>query len=363
MKKALLLLLIPFSSLHAQTEQIKVPAEVMQKIYKEIKTPHKYGLVMVPSNKSKKLDCPSVFRKGKKWYMTYLIYDGRGYETWLARSKDMLHWKNMGKIMSFSDTTNWDLNQKAGYIALQDFTWGGSYVFNKFDNRYWMTYFGGYNKGYEAGMLSIGVAYTDKDPTKVHEWNRLSKPVLTPTDKDVRWWENNTMYKNSVIWDKNKITGYPFVMYYNAKGDSIKPKLGAERIGMAVSNDMINWQRFGKDPVINHHRGISGDAYIQKIDSVFVMFYFGAFWPKGRKDAFNRFACSYDLVNWTDWDGEDLIKPSEPYDEVFAHKSFVIKYKGVVYHFYCAVDKDDNRGIALATSIDLEKSDLLFIKK
>ena len=41
------------------------------------------------------------------------------------------------------------------------------------------------------------------------------------------------------------------------------------------------------------------DDYIQKIGNVYVMFYFGAFWP-GTKGAFNRFACSYDLVNWTD---------------------------------------------------------------
>jgi len=37
---------------------------------------------------------------------------------------------------------------------------------------------------------------------------------------------------------------------------------------------------------------------------------FRAFWPTRKDaDAFNRFACSYDLVNWTEWEGEDLIKP------------------------------------------------------
>ncbi|KAA6329633.1 hypothetical protein EZS27_021586, partial [termite gut metagenome] len=61
----------------------------------------------------------------------------------------------------------------------------------------------------------------------------------------------------------------------------------------------------------------------------------------------------YDLVNWTDWDGDDLIAPSEPYDEVYAHKPYVIKHDGVVYHFYCAVDKNNRRCIAVATSKDL----------
>jgi hypothetical protein len=169
------------------------------------------------------------------------------------------------------------------------------------------------------------------------------------------------MYKSSVLWDKKKTTGYPFVMYYNARGDSINPKRGAERIGMAVSEDMIRWHRFGRNPVINHHIGISGDAVIQKMGDVWVMFYFGAFWPTRKDaDAFNRFACSYDLVNWTEWEGEDLISPSEPYDNWFAHKSCVVKHNGVVYHFYCAVNKQEDRGIAVAASVDLGKSQKTF---
>ena len=348
-----------FISIHAQSGKNIVPEQVMQKIYNEVKTPYKYGLVMVPPDGSKKMDCPTVFRKGKKWFMTYIIFDGRGYETWMAQSDDLLNWANMGRIMSYSDSTTWDANQKAGYNALEDYNWGGNYELNKFQGKYWMSYFGGNTRGYEAGQLSIGIAFTDKDPSMLHEWKRLENPVLKTTDKDVRWWENHTMYKSSVIWDKTKTTGYPFIMYYNANGDSLNSKRGAERIGMAVSNDMIHWQRFLKDPVLDHHAGITGDAYIQKIDDVWVMFYFGAFWPK-TGGAFNRFACSYDLANWTDWTGKHLIQPSEPYDEVFAHKSFVVKYNGVVYHYYCAVNKADYRGIAVATSVDLGKSKLEF---
>ena len=68
----------------------------MQHIYEEVKAPYKYGLVITPENDTKKIDCPSVFRKGKYWYMTYILFDGRGYETWLAKSKDLLDWKNIG---------------------------------------------------------------------------------------------------------------------------------------------------------------------------------------------------------------------------------------------------------------------------
>ena len=70
---------------------------------------------------------------------------------------------------------------------------------------------------------------------------------------------------------------------------------------------------------------------------------------------------SKDMVNWTDWTGDNLIEPSEPYDELYAHKSFVLKHKGVVYHYYCAVNKKEQRGIAVATSKDLGKSNINFI--
>jgi predicted GH43/DUF377 family glycosyl hydrolase len=343
-----------------------VSPEKMETVYNEIKTPYKYGLIMVPPNEYKKLDCPSVFRQDGKWYMTYIIYDGkaghdgRGYETFLATSDDLLHWNSLGKVLSFTDTTDWDCNQKAGYISLQDYKWGGSYSLEKYDGKYWMSYFGGNSRGYEAGVLKLGIAYTKEDPALPHIWNRFQEPVLTPHDKDVRWWENSTMYKSSIIRDKENLTGHKFVMYYNARGDSINPARGAERIGMAVSEDMVTWKRFSTNPVINHHKGISGDPYIQKIDDVYVMFYFGAFWGKNKATAFNRFACSYDLQNWTDWNGEDLIHPSEEYDGLFAHKSFVVKYNGVVYHFYNAVNKKQDRGIALATSQDLGHSSISF---
>lgn len=358
---------VALSSFSAFAQEIKNPVSQteMEKIYQEVKTPYKYGLVMVPTDKDHKMDCPTIFRKGKDWYMTYLIFSGRGYETWMAKSKDLLHWENLGKLMSFEDSGKWDDNQKAGYNALLDMKWGGSYHAKTFDGRYWMSYFGGKEKGYEVEPLSIGMAYTNQHPSIVQEWNRLSKPVLSSSDQDVRWWENrNKLFKSTVIEDKSRLTGHRFVMYYNAVGDSLtnnKKTRWYERIGMAVSDDMINWKRFQKNPVVHHPVGITGDAVIQQIGKNYVMFYFGAFW-QDRKGSFNRFAVSKDLVNWTDWNGDNLIESSEKYDELYAHKSFVLKHKGVVYHFYCAVNKQDQRGIAVATSKDLGKSKVNFVQ-
>ena len=321
-----------------------IPQNEMVKIYNTVKTPFKYGIVLKHPDSTKKVDCPTIFMKDSIWYMTYVVFDGQGYETWLAESNDLLKWKSKGKILSFTENT-WDSNQKAGYISLVNTQWGGDYSVEKYKNKYWMTYIGGASKGYEKGILKIGLANTSI-LSKVNEWNRINAPIMSPEDKDARWFDNNKIFKSLIIRDNDRLTGHSFVMYYNAKGENAD----YESIGMAVSNDMLNWRRFGENPLITRRKGICGDAQITKIGDIYVMFYFGAFWKPG---AFNRFACSYDLINWTDWDGEDLIKSSEDYDEKYAHKPWVLKWNGIVYHFYNAVG-DSGRVIALATSKNLK---------
>jgi len=61
-------------------------------------------------------------------------------------------------------------------------------------------------------------------------------------------------------------------------------------------------------------------------------------------------ACSKNLVDWTVWDGEPLIRPEFAWENVHAHKPWVIKHDGRVYHFYCAVNNKNERYIALAVS-------------
>lgn len=318
---------------------------VMEQIYGEIKTPYKYGVVFKHPDSTKLMDSPTIFRDNDIWYMTYIVFDGNGYETWIAESDDLIHWKSNGKILSFSDNS-WDANQKAGYMSLVDINWGGNYGVEKFQDKYWMSYLGGKTKGYESGVLGVGIA-NSTTLTGAQEWNRLTRPVLNPTDTQAQWFDNKVIYKSLIIHDTERRTGHSFIMYYNAKGDTAD----YESIAMAVSDDMVNWKRFGIKPVITKYKGICGDAQIAKINGMYVMFYFGAFWKPG---AFERFACSYDLINWTDWSGEDLVSSSEAFDETYAHKPWVIKWNGTVYHFYNAVGKQ-GRVIALATSKDLSK--------
>jgi predicted GH43/DUF377 family glycosyl hydrolase len=326
-----------------------VDTHTMRQIYEEVKTPFKFGIILRGDSPNELVDCPSLFRRDGHWYMMYVAITGKlGYQTFLARSDDLLRWQKLGRVLSFTATNQWDAWQADGGIALCDYHWGGSHELESFNGRNWLSYIGGALPGYETDPLSIGLAWTD-NPAAVREWKRLTvNPVLSPKQTDARSFETKTLYKSQIIHDEAQSLGWPFVMFYNGKAQN-----GFERIGMAVSRDLTHWTRYGTNAVIVNgaaqQRGISGDPQIVKIGNVWTMFYFGAFWqPK----AFDTFACSYDLVHWTKWDGSHLIEPSESFNQTYAHKPWVLKWNGVVYHFYCAVG-DAGRVLALATSRDL----------
>lgn len=48
--------------------------------------------------------------------------------------------------------------------------WGGSYEWEKYDDKYWMSYFGGDSKGYEVGVLLIGMVYIKEVLVKLYEF-------------------------------------------------------------------------------------------------------------------------------------------------------------------------------------------------
>lgn len=374
-KRLVLLSLLIFGGITAFAQ--KISKNVMQKIYDEVKTPYKYGMVVAPKDNYHQIDCPMVYREGGKWFMTYVVYngkdgtDGRGYETWLATSDDLLQWKTLGRLLCYADK-GWDMNQRAGYPALIDWTWNGSYEMAKYKGRHWMSYFGGEGTGYEAihKPLNMGMASTKGDITQAHPWETSPSPVLSINDKSAQWWEKLTHYKSTVYWDKNKTLGKPFVMFYNAGGINPANQLKAERIGIALSSNMTSWRRLPLrtakrktgNPVFFHEAPgiITGDAQIVKFPHYYVMFYFSAYNPERKYNAYNTFAVSRDLVNWQDWEGADLVYPSKPYDDMFAHKSYVLKHQGVVYHFYCAVNHAGQRGIAVATSVPMGRSQVSF---
>ena len=97
---------------------------------------------------------------------------------------------------------------------------------------------------------------------------------------------------------------------------------------------------------VNALMRINGDPQIVLIDGYYVMFYF----IHSDKATYNTFAVSENLTDWTVWDGTALMKSEYEWENVMAHKQWIIKENDIVYHYYCAVNDKNERFIALAVS-------------
>ena len=338
--------MIPFKHVDAAP----VTREEMEAIYEKIKTPYKYGAVMKMENDY--TDSPSVFKYDGRWYMYYISISKdcnvSGYETHLAVSDDLLHWEKVDTIFRRNEENHWDSKQCAGYAAYMDIDWEGSNALQPVNGKYYISYLAGNSDGYEPDPLYMGLASSE---TPIIEFKRFPEPILKPEDPDAREHETCTLYRSFLFEDEARTTGYRYVNAYNGKAMNHK-----ERIFLAVSEDGENWERYGDAPVIDDvtpdpdNMVISGDPQIYKIGDIYVMFYFQ--FP-GKVGARDTFACSRDLIHWTRWHGEPLIAPVEEWENVHAHKPWVVVDQGVVYHFYCACNRNNQRFIAVATSREL----------
>lgn len=338
------MIMVPFKNLDLS----QVSQETMEIIYEKIKTPVKHGAVIKWENDW--TDSPTIFKKDDKYYMYFIAisknYEVSGYETHLAESSDLLNWKYVGPIFRRNEFNRWDSKQCAGYTVFYDIDYDGSCELQKVDGHYYISYLAGNSDGYEPDPLYMGMARTD-DPTDADGFIRFDNPILKPEDDDTREKEDKTLYKSCMFEDVLNVTGYPYVNIYNAKAQD-----NTERIYLAVSKDGENWERYGDKAVLDMSiidplTVIAGDPQIIRIDDVYVMLFFHFTSGKG---AYDTFACSHDLINWTVWNGEPLIKPTEEWENIHAHKPRFVRHNGTNYHFYCASNDKNERFIAVATS-------------
>lgn len=70
------------------------------------RTPYKYGkLVLAASGTpgsfdAKSVDCPFVFSANGRFYLCYVGFDGTGYQTGLAESRDLVTWTDRRLILA-----------------------------------------------------------------------------------------------------------------------------------------------------------------------------------------------------------------------------------------------------------------------
>lgn len=320
----------------------------MNQVYNQLATPYKQGAVL--KFEDKLCDSPSVFQLNGKWYMTYITIDkdvsSSGYSSYIAESDDLLNWHPITCILDRKEDNFWDSKQVAAYAAFVNNDFDGDFSIKPLNGKYYFSYLGGNLNGYETDPLMMGLAYTD-NIVDAQSYHRLPNPILRPDDKDAREGENLTLYKSQLFVDEAETLGYRFVNAYNAKGSK-------ESIFLAVSNDGVNWKRYGNSPIIwddskEKNIQINGDPMILKMNDMYVMVYF--ILKNGK--AYNTFAVSKDLIHWTKWQGKPLIESQYEWENMYAHKSSVVVKDGVVFHYYCAVNSLGERFIALATSKEL----------
>jgi hypothetical protein len=259
----------------AKPEGRVVDDAAMQKVYDEVKTPFKFGVILKGGETNELVDCASVFRSGEHWYMMYVAISNKvGYQTYLASSDDLLHWTKLGMILPFS-TNGWDAWQADGGIALANTRWDGTHELEKFDGKYWLSYIGGAKQGYETDPLSIGMAWTT-EPAAAKTWHRLEQnPVLSPHQSDIRSFEQKTLYKSQIIHDSSESLGWPFVMFYNGKFKNGHGHLESFRNGprgrqwrslnewhQRRSANRENWRRVG-DVLFRRRLAAQGVRYVR----------------------------------------------------------------------------------------------------
>jgi predicted GH43/DUF377 family glycosyl hydrolase len=318
---------------------------------------HYYPDLIIPANPGiegfedvKMTDVPTVFQvKGSdRWLMTFIGFDGMGYQSFVAESKDLIHWGNRQLAMGYGPEGEFD----HGGVVL------GAYLYKDYDIKaprmlknkkgYYYSLYGSYPRqgGYELRPGYEGIAMS-RDGIS---WERAkNEPILSVHQEDCGTWEKDCIYQPWLLEHKGK-----YYNFYNAAEGHI------EQSGLALSDNLLDWSRYEHNPVIpngpegSFNEKFSSDPKVFRDRDHWVAFFFGV----GKGGAHIMVAFSRDLYNWQ-VDPEPLYKAGgnpSGIDGRYAHKiSLVWNPEDETYYmFYCAVDQKGTRGIGLITSNPLE---------
>jgi beta-xylosidase len=287
-------------------------------------------------------DCPLVWERDGRWQMWYTGFDGRGYQTALAVSDNLVHWEPRGLVMGYGKPGAFDHGGVTfGGLLLESYDLRAPRRPKRHQGKHWALY-GCYPRqgGYELRPGAEGAAWSEDGRT----WQRLSDDTPILSVEGASEWEKDCIYQPWLLehdgwfWD-----------FYNAANGSM------EQMGLARSRDLVHWERFSGNPILRNGAAGSYDEQFCSDGKVFrdgdhwVMLYFGV----GRGGAHIMAAFSRDLLHWTKRE-EPLYKAGghpQGLDAKYAHKISLVynPASDTFYLYYCAVG-DEGRGIALLTS-------------
>jgi predicted GH43/DUF377 family glycosyl hydrolase len=312
------------------------------------------GLVVAPSYREGRFDSiaidgPFVFAVDGRLGLTYLGWDGVGYQTALRWCDDGV-WSE--PVVIFPRVADDPIRRyNAALMSIcRDNDLAGAGELKTLDGWYVGTYHAYPGAGYEAGPAVIGMCRS-RDLLAWEPFGALLRPEDGPA------WQQGGLYKSWLVED-----GGDLYLFYNGKNRDTWPWF--EQIGLATTDDFERWRRVGDAPVVPVGTGSDWDAQFASDPCVlrqgdrWVMFYYGLARDGHARDGY---AVSCDLVHWAK--GERvLIDVGEDgtYDSRFAHKPAVTTVDSVLHHYYVAVAPTEDftiggttwaerRGIGLAT--------------
>jgi beta-xylosidase len=318
------------------------------------RTPYKYGkLVLAASNEpdsfdSRSVDCPFPFHHDGRFYMTYVGFDGVGYQTGLASSGNLLDWKKEGCILARDPSSPITRYNIAMNWIVRDTDLQSAGEVKKVRGRFLGVYHAYPGSGYEQGPAVIGLCWSDD----LKKWE-VDQPCLRP--EDGADWESGGLYKPCLVEHKGV-----WYLFYNAKTRNLPRERGGgwvEQTGVATSTDLKTWQRYAGNPIIPNGPPGSWDERFASDPCVLLdgrrwVFFYYSLDKKGK--ARDLLALGGDPFHPVKAD-EILIDVGPPgsADSTYAHKPGVVYHDGALYHFYCAVSgkwPNEIRGISVARS-------------
>ena len=307
------------------------------------------------------VDCPFVFSIDGRQGMTYVGWDGVGYQTALAWN-DGGEW-SAGEVVFPRDPSDPLRRYNAALTSIaRDNELASAGELRSIGGWYYGTFHAYPGAGYETGPASVGFVRS----RDLRSWERVGG-VLSPTDADAGAWERGGLYK-SWLMEHDGL----FYVFYNAKniddyGSVVVPPPWIEQTGLAVSRDLVTWERVSSNPVLSagapgaFDERFASDPCVLRDGDTWVMFYFGLATDGHAREGY---ATSRDLVNWTKSDQVLLdVGAAGSIDSLHTHKPAVITWDGRLEHYYTAValqepvlvsgyPQQEMRGIARATSLE-----------
>ena len=311
----------------------------------DLRTPFKVNrLVVAASGRAgafdeKAVDCPFVFHHDGRFHMTFVAFDGTGYQTGLATSLNLIDWQKEGLILGRDATSElFRYNVALNWIVRENDVFSKG-ALQKVRGRYLGVYHAYPGAGYEQGPAVIGLCWS----ADLRKW-QLDAPILRP--EDGAEWERGGLYKPCLVRESDT-----FWLFYNAK---TAEKSWREQTGVASSRDLKTWTRHAANPLLRNgpagsaDERFASDPCVMKYGRQWAMFYFGL----DRKGvARDLLALGPDLLHFEKCEGVSIdVGGAGAIDEKYAHKPSIVAHDGVLHHFYCAVGKDNTRGISVARS-------------